>query len=125
LYKNKSFLYQKYVVEGFFCQEIADNIFSARTTVLKYLKEFGIEVRGTGSNQRRKRGLAFGAKVQARKVVEYKKERQAIERMVSLRGQGYSYQKIADILNTVNVPTKTRKGEWSRKQVWISVNTGK
>lgn len=89
------------------------------------MKEFDIEVRDTGSNQRRKRGLAFGAKVQARKVVKHKKERQAIERMVSLRDQGYSYQKIADILNTMNVPTKTRKGKWSRKQVWISVNASK
>ncbi|MGB0455000.1 MAG: hypothetical protein ACPGJV_14920 [Bacteriovoracaceae bacterium] len=72
-YKNRDFLYQKYVIEGLTCQEIADLIFSSRTTVLEYLKEFEIPVRGQGSNQKRKRGLAYGSKVKAREEVEHKR----------------------------------------------------
>jgi hypothetical protein len=55
IYKNKSFLHQKYVVEGLSCEEIAEQIFSARTTVLKYIKVYGISVRETGTNQKRVR----------------------------------------------------------------------
>jgi hypothetical protein len=65
-FKDKSFLHQKYVVEGLSCEEIATQIFSARTTVLKYLK-----------------------------IHEF-------------RDKGLSYWKIADVLNTMKIPTKTR-----------------
>lgn len=122
MYKNKSFLHQKYVVEGLSCQEIADNIFSARTTILKYLKEFGIEVRDTGSNQRRKRGLAFGSKVQSRTIVEHKKELETLAKIRELRERGLSYWKIADVLNTMKVPTKTRRGRWHAKTVHQLIN---
>ena len=122
LYKNKEFLHQKYIVEGLTCKEIASLTFSVRSTVLKYLKHFEIEVRPVGSNQNRKRGLAYGSKSQAKRIVDHKAEKEMIKRVQSLRDQGYSYQKIADILNTMKVPTKTRKGNWSRKQVWSILN---
>jgi hypothetical protein len=37
--------------------------------------------------------------------------------MVELRGKGFSYWKIADILNAMKVPTKTRKGKWHARSV--------
>jgi hypothetical protein len=40
-----------------------------------------------------------------------------IERMNRLREQGFSYWKIADILNSMGVPTKTRKGPWQARSV--------
>lgn len=63
LYKNKSFLHKKYVVEGLSCEEISTQIFSARTTILKYLQIHGIPIREVGTNQRRARGLAYGQKI--------------------------------------------------------------
>lgn len=32
--------------------------------------------------------------------------------MRELRDKGFSYWKIADVLNAMKVPTKTRKGKW-------------
>ena len=32
--------------------------------------------------------------------------------MQILREQGYSYWKIAEVLNTMKIPTKTRKAKW-------------
>lgn len=117
LYKNKSFLHQKYVVEGLSCDEIATQIFSARTTVLKYLKIHGIPVREVGSNQKRVRGLAYGQKIKERSLAEHKREQEAILKMRELRDKGFSYWKIADVLNAMKVPTKSRKGKWHARSV--------
>lgn len=116
-YENKFFLYQKYVVEGLTCEEIATQIFSARTTVLKYLKINGIPVREVGSNQKRKRGLAYGSKVQRRSIAVYKREQETIAKMIELRDRGFSYWKIAEILNAMKVPTKTGRGKWHARTV--------
>ncbi len=116
-FKNKSFLYQKYVVEGLTCDEIAELIFSARTTILKYLKIHGIPVRETGSNQKRKRGLGYGQKVQCRQIENHQREQENIKKMRELRDKGYSYWKIAEVFNTLKIPTKTRKGKWHAKTV--------
>lgn len=77
-YKSKSFLHQKDVVEGLSCEEISTQIFSARTTVLKYLKIYGIPVREVGANQKRVRGLAFGKKIKERNFAERKREMESI-----------------------------------------------
>jgi hypothetical protein len=85
-YKCKSFLHQKYVVEGLTCGEIAAQIFSARTTVLKYLKLHGIPVREVGTNQKRKRGLSYGKKIRDRDIEEHKREQENISiRSIRLR----------------------------------------
>ena len=116
-YKDKAFLQQKYVVEGLSCEEIAAQIFSARTTVLKYLKIHGIPVREVGTNQKRVRGLAYGQKLKKRSLAEHKREQEAILKMRELREKGFSYWKIAEVLNAMKVPTKTRKGEWHARTV--------
>ena len=116
-YKSKSFLQQKYVVEGLSCGEIAAQIFSARTTVLKYLKLHGIPVRESGSNQKRKRGLAYGKKVESRHVVDHVRELENTKKMRELRDKGFSYWKIAEVFNTLKIPTKIRKGKWHAKTV--------
>lgn len=121
-FKDKSFLHQKYVVEGLSCEEISSQIFSARTTVLKYLKIHGIPVREVGSNQKRVRGLAFGRKVKERGLAEHKREMEALKKMRDLRERGFSYWKIAEILNTMKVPTKTRREKWHARSVHAILN---
>ena len=117
LYKNKFFLQQKYVEERLSCEEIATQIFSARTTILKYLKLHNIPIREVGSNTRRVRGLGYGQKVKARNLAEHQRESDAITKMKELREKGFSFWKIADVLNTMKVPTKTRKGRWHARTV--------
>jgi hypothetical protein len=90
---------------------------SSRTTVLKRLKECEILIRGIGSNQKRKRGVAYGKKIEKRELSEHKRELEAIEKMNELRDKGYSYRKVAEILNTMKIPTKTRRGKWHGKTV--------
>lgn len=117
-YKNKFFLHQKYVIEKLTCEEIAKEIFSARTTVLKYLKLHGIPIREVGSNQKRKRGLAYGQNIRNRNVEKHKRELENIKKMRELRDKGFSYHKIADIFNALGIPTKTRNGKWHSKSIY-------
>lgn len=84
---------------------------------MKRLKECDIELRPVGSNQKRKRGLGYGERVKKRNVIEHKRESEAIRKMIELRDKGYSYRKIAEILNTMKVPTKTGKGRWHGKTI--------
>ena len=84
LYKNKSFLFQKYVVESLSTDEIASQIFSARSTVLKYLKIYGFPIRETGRNIRRRRSLPYGRKIVGRNELTHKRELEAIEKMKRL-----------------------------------------
>jgi hypothetical protein len=40
-----------------------------------------------------------------------------LRKVQGLRNQSLSYQKIADILNTMNIPTKSKKAKWYSKTV--------
>ena len=40
-----------------------------------------------------------------------------VGKMLELRGQGFSYWKIADLFNSMGVPTKTRKTKWQAATV--------
>jgi DNA-binding CsgD family transcriptional regulator len=117
LYKIKSFLHQKYVVEGLSPQQISDQIFSARSSVLKYLKAYKIPLRPADTAREIRRSPAFGQRRLGGFNTENKTELEVIKKMRKLRAEGLSYWKIADVLNALGVPTKTRKGRWSAKQV--------
>ncbi|PIK13975.1 recombinase family protein [Halobacteriovorax sp. JY17] len=82
------------------------------------MKECEISIRGAGKNQKRRRGLAYGQKVEKREVSQHKREREVIEKMKEFRAKGYSYRKIAEILNVLKVPTKTKKGLWYGKTIY-------
>lgn len=114
---SKEFLYQKYVVEGLSCAEISRSVASSRTTILKRLKEYNIELRPVGSNQKRKRGVGYGERLEKRRLIEHKRETEAIQKMCELRDKGFSYRKIAEVLNTMKVQTKTGRGKWHGKTV--------
>ncbi len=120
-YKYKNFLHQKYVVEELSAAEIAAQTSSVKSTVLKYLKLHGIPLRKSG-HQIRKARLAYGEKLRQRKVLAHQKEQDIIAKIKDLRAKGYSYEKIAEVLNTMEVATKTRKGKWHRKTIWEILN---
>ncbi len=42
----------------------------------------------------------------------HKRELETINKMENLKAEGFSYHKIADILNTMKVPTKNKGSRW-------------
>jgi hypothetical protein len=116
-FKDPNLLHRKYVVEKLSLGEVAKLLFSSKATIAKHLKLNGIPLREPGKSIRRRRGLAYGQRVVDRAEVDHKREGALIQKMAKLRQSGLSYHKIANILNTWNIPTKTRRGKWSGKQV--------
>jgi len=110
---DETFLRQKYLEERLSTRQIADQIFSARSTVARYLKRFGIPLRSEDEAHRLRKGqLGYGERAQRGSSVVHKREVDTVVRMQTLRAQGYSYWKIAEVLTAMNVPTKNRKGKW-------------
>lgn len=88
----------------------------------KYLKLNSIEIRGIGTNQNRKRGIAFGTKIVSEKVISNEYDARIIKKTKKLRDQDFSYRKIAKVLNVMEFSTKIGRGHWSGKSVWQILN---
>lgn len=114
---DKDLLEARYVVQKRSCEEIATEIGAARTTVLKYLKVYGIPVRETGTSILKRRNLAYGRRIVNHEEIAHKRELENVEKMRRLREQGFSYWKIADVLNSMKIPTKTGRGRWHSRSV--------
>ena len=108
LFKNERFLREKYVDEGLSIREIASLCFSARSTIAENLKGFAIELRPQDDAMNTGQ-VAYGRKRLKRNDVEHKRELETLAKIQELRRQGFSYHKIAAILNAMEVPTKNRK----------------
>ena len=81
---------------------------------MKFLKKFGIPLRPEEESRRLLRNgqLGYGERTRNSKTDKHKRELENIQKMQILREQGYSYWKIAEVLNTMKIPTKTRKAKW-------------
>ncbi len=87
---------------------------SSRTTVLKYLHEYGIETRERNYVKKSKKA-AYGMEIVNYEQVEVQEEMDRIEDMKKLRDQGLSYNKIVEVFNALGVPTKTASAKWHEK----------
>ena len=112
---DEIFLKQKYVIEGLSSNEIAKLTFSSRPKITRLLKQYKIPLKTV--TRRNKGGHVYGYRRFGGKAIEMKKEQEVIGLIKSYREIGYSYQKIADILNQKKIETKTRKGFWYSKVV--------
>lgn len=112
---NEFFLKQKYLQEGHSSTEIAKLTFSSRPTITTRLKHYGIPLKKI--TRRNDGGHVFGYRKFGGKAIELKKEQEVIESIKSYSASGYSYQKIADLLNDKKIETKMKKGFWYSKVI--------
>jgi hypothetical protein len=117
LFRDPTFLHQKYLVEGLSAEEVATQSFSSKASVLKYLKHFGIPVREINPGVRRRRCLAYGMRMADRQLVTHQREQVALRKMRDLRAKGFTFETIAEVLNSMRIKTKTGRGKWHRKTV--------
>lgn len=109
-YRQESFLRTEYLEKGRSIHEIATAIFASRSAVAANIRRLGIPLHAADQNPEGQ--LAYGQRIKNGHRVCHKKEEDTLRRMHDLRRQGFSYHKIADILNTLAIPTKTRKSKW-------------
>jgi len=120
---NEFFLREKYLTEMQSTRQIAAQIFSARSTVVRHLNAFNIPLRTEDEAHALNKGQhAFGEKLVAGKVVPHKGELAVLRRMQILRDSGCSYRKIAAELNSSGVPTKNRKAKWQATTIMKMLN---
>ena len=100
-------------------KEIAEDFSSSVATIMKYMDEYEIPRSKAGSNRTKPAGLGlgYGQQNRNRQIIPNKRELQNIEKMKQLRDDGFSYWKIADIFNSMGIPTKTKRGRWHARSV--------
>ncbi|MEO5971153.1 MAG: recombinase family protein, partial [Bdellovibrionia bacterium] len=59
----------------------------------------------------------YGESWRKRQVIVNQREQENIEKMKTLRVQGFSYWKIAEVFNSMKVPTKTGRGRWHARAI--------
>ena len=85
---------------------------------MEALERYSIPLREAEQTPWYRRGqVGYGKRVVNGRVVVNQREIEAVERMVALRDLGYSYWKIAEILNSMGVPTKSRRAKWQAATV--------
>lgn len=88
--------------------------FSSRSTIVKYRDAHGITLR---EEDRLCRPLCFGQKRKNRRTAINTREQSTIETAKQLRNKGLSFEKIAAVMNTMKLRTKSGKAQWYAKTV--------
>ncbi len=91
---------------------IAKDLGCSHSTILAALKKFGIPIRNLKPDHYKRGQVAYGRRTLRSKEVENKRELEVLAKIQNLRLQGFSYWKIADVLNTMGIPTKTKRAKW-------------
>lgn len=117
LYKSKSFLTQKYVVEGLSIAQIAALCFASKEAVRSSLIRFNIPLREPHKPHGRQAQPRYGQKIVRDQVVSHKAEQRAVAAILEMSAQGLSLRQIAKVLNQMKVPTKCRGKSWHPEMV--------
>jgi hypothetical protein len=116
-YKNKFFLTQKYVEEGYSARQIAQEIVSSKTTVTAALAKFDIPIREQHLPHGHPSQPKFGEQIRKGRSVVHLVEQRVIETVRKLKVEGLSLRKIAEVLDQMKVPTKERGKKWHPEMV--------
>ena len=81
------------------------------------MRAYGIPIRPNDLEHKNRSQLRYGEAWRKRQVVVHQRERDNIEKMIQLRAQGFSYWKIADVFNSMKIPTKTGRGRWHARAI--------
>lgn len=124
LYKDKSFLHQKYVVEGLSIAQIATQIVSAKETVRGRLKRFGITLRDPHRCHGRSPQPRFGKKQSGDHQIDNVRELRAVEAIKEMKSSGMSLRQMCKVLSLTGVPTKCLGQRWHPEMVRRILETG-
>ena len=118
-YKKEIVLRDLYLKNDLTASQIAKKFCSTPRSVKYYLHKYGI--RKNKNPARSKQNLALGKRLQNGKLVDHKQELRTIKTISDLYlKQQLSTRKIAEILNTLKVPTKRQGKNWDHSTI-ISV----
>jgi hypothetical protein len=115
---DRSFLHQKYVLEGLSRRQIAELTASSKATVTRYLHLHNIVTARPGRRSWQHPGqLPYGTRLHNGRVVPNKAEERILRRMCELRERGLTYRQIVARLEAARIPTKTGRTRWAATTV--------
>jgi hypothetical protein len=116
-WKDKNFLFEKYVTEGRSIAQIAEETFSSRATVRNALIGFGIKLRQRGKPGRRPAQVPYGYRMTDGLMVRNEVEQKVIDVVRKMAERGTSLRQICEFLSGIDVPTKKRGLRWHPEMV--------
>jgi transposase len=116
-WRNKSFLHQKYVLEGLSIRQIAVLVFSSKESVRTELRKANIQLRDKSNHHGHPSQLKFGQRVVKGKAIEHKAEQRVVESVRQMKREGLSLRAIARCLDQMKIPTKNRGKKWHQEMV--------
>lgn len=117
LFKNREFLYQKYVSEGLSLAQISEQICSSKEAIRKRLEYFGISVREPHNPHGRPAQPRYGQRLQSGKSVVHQAEQRVIDAILELKVQGMGLRQIARTMTQLGISTKCRGKAWHPQMV--------
>lgn len=102
-WRNKSFLHQKYVLEGFSIRQIAELVVSSKEAVKTEILKQGIPLRKKSQHHGRPAQTKFGQRV--------------ADSVKPMKTEGLSLRAIARCLDLMKIPTKMRGKKWHPEMV--------
>lgn len=105
-------LRQKYVAEGASLKQIAKELLCSQTAVRDALIRAGIPLRPRGAAGHSST-VNYGTKLSRGRRAPCAVEAKVVKTILDLRHDGMSFDKIAQVLTKVGVPTKTRRKKWN------------
>lgn len=112
LFRDTDFLKDCYINQGLSTTQISKICGSARTTVAQRLIEAGVVLRAQSDYPHRQGQIPYGMRVSSGKLVPHKREQEVLGQLEHLRENGYSYWKIAEVMNDMAIPTKNQNSKW-------------
>ena len=117
LWKDKSFLHQKYVLEGRSIAQIAGEILSSREAVRMGLIEHGIKRKPQGQPGLRPAQVPYGYRLSDGLMIPHLAEQRVVSSVKKMADDGLSFRKICEFLTSVGVPTKNRGHGWHPEMI--------
>ena len=110
------------MVERLSARQIAREIFSSKMAVLDALADFGFPIREPHYHHGNPSQPRFGRRFSKDILVDHKVEQKIILVIRELREQGFSFRKIARVLNNMRVATKCNGKAWHPEMIRRIVN---
>lgn len=119
---NSDNLRSDYLENNKSISQLAKELGCARSTVKSHLEKLNVPLRLCPHWEWRKGQIAYGKRFAKNKEIRHQQELNTIARMSELRKQGYSFWKIAEILNVMKIPTKNKSSRWHATTVMKILN---
>ncbi len=113
----KSFLHEKYFLEGLSIAQIAAEILSSRKADRSSLIEFGIKRKKQGQSGANPSQAPFGYRKVEGKPILHLGEQRVIQSVKKMSDSGLSYRTICEFLTSIKVPTKNRGKGWQPEMI--------